>query len=130
MARVCTYTYRPGLTADCAAWVFVHSIYTGEFFFQAEDGIRGRYVTGVQTCALPISRPCSIPRTVRGSNPCEVSNMVGCPTVTPLRPVLGAGRLNVSGFQLTPASCVTRTDWVPNPDGDGCMITPAVALQK
>src|SRR6266704_2923316 len=26
------------------------------FFFQAEDGIRCRNVTGVQTCALPISR--------------------------------------------------------------------------
>src|SRR5438874_5307457 len=25
------------------------------FFFQAEDGIRVLYVTGVQTCALPIS---------------------------------------------------------------------------
>src|SRR5699024_11959164 len=25
------------------------------FFCQAEDGIRGRNVTGVQTCALPIS---------------------------------------------------------------------------
>ena len=24
------------------------------FFFQAEDGIRDRLVTGVQTCALPI----------------------------------------------------------------------------
>src|SRR5437667_1720379 len=27
------------------------------FFFQAEDGIRDRDVTGVQTCALPIYRP-------------------------------------------------------------------------
>src|SRR5207249_4738137 len=27
----------------------------GVFFFQAEDGIRDRNVTGVQTCALPIS---------------------------------------------------------------------------
>src|SRR5688572_32517520 len=27
----------------------------GCFFFQAEDGIRGLTVTGVQTCALPIS---------------------------------------------------------------------------
>src|SRR5207249_9659327 len=27
------------------------------FFFQAEDGIRDRNVTGVQTCALPISWP-------------------------------------------------------------------------
>src|SRR5690349_23536510 len=26
------------------------------FFFQAEGGIRGLYVTGVQTCALPILR--------------------------------------------------------------------------
>src|SRR5690606_40470634 len=26
------------------------------FFFQAEDGIRGFHVTGVQTCALPISQ--------------------------------------------------------------------------
>src|SRR6266496_1953909 len=25
------------------------------FFFQAEDGLRVLYVTGVQTCALPIS---------------------------------------------------------------------------
>src|SRR5207248_7091502 len=27
------------------------------FFFQAEDGIRDRTVTGVQTCALPIFGP-------------------------------------------------------------------------
>src|SRR5207244_9196396 len=27
------------------------------FFFQAEDGIRDDLVTGVQTCALPISSP-------------------------------------------------------------------------
>src|SRR5206468_9685989 len=29
------------------------------FFFQAEDGIRDLIVTGVQTCALPISSPWS-----------------------------------------------------------------------
>src|SRR5256886_4138792 len=29
-------------------------LYTGVFFFQAEDGIRDLTVTGVQTCALPI----------------------------------------------------------------------------
>src|SRR6266511_5223264 len=29
------------------------------FFFQAEDGIRDFHVTGVQTCALPISEGCS-----------------------------------------------------------------------
>src|SRR6266496_6263623 len=35
------------MTAACGS-LFV-------FFFQAEDGIRDLYVTGVQTCALPIS---------------------------------------------------------------------------
>src|SRR5204862_3534624 len=32
-----------------------HPVYAEPFFFQAEDGIRALYVTGVQTCALPIS---------------------------------------------------------------------------
>src|SRR2546430_7505161 len=31
------------------------------FFFQAEDGIRDLTVTGVQTCALPISVDCNCP---------------------------------------------------------------------
>src|SRR5437867_3360534 len=34
---------------------YCHSLNTNHFFFQAEDGIRDRTVTGVQTCALPIS---------------------------------------------------------------------------
>src|SRR5690349_13456743 len=38
------------LIAGCSS----HSKRAG-FFFQAEDGIRDLYVTGVQTCALPIS---------------------------------------------------------------------------
>src|SRR6266496_6341085 len=37
------------------------------FFFQAEDGIRDLYVTGVQTCALPIS--VEAVRSVRASDP-------------------------------------------------------------
>src|SRR5207244_616069 len=32
------------------------------FFFQAEDGIRDDLVTGVQTCALPISFPVTVER--------------------------------------------------------------------
>src|SRR3712207_9047311 len=53
------------------------------FFFQAEDGIRDIGVTGVQTCALPISRPrrrsaCrpkrpSPPSARRGSGSCPVA---------------------------------------------------------
>src|SRR5437660_3671137 len=34
------------------------------FFFQAEDGIRDGHVTGVQTCALPISEPLPPPHLV------------------------------------------------------------------
>src|SRR5690349_23037714 len=36
--------------------IFLNSLFFF-FFFQAEDGIRDLYVTGVQTCALPISLP-------------------------------------------------------------------------
>src|SRR5205823_11056772 len=35
------------------------------FFFQAEDGIRDKLVTGVQTCALPILRPADEGHAVR-----------------------------------------------------------------
>src|SRR5204862_6009367 len=34
------------------------------FFFQAEDGIRDLYVTGVQTCALPIYAIGAVARTL------------------------------------------------------------------
>src|SRR5436305_13902270 len=42
--------------------LFNSSIY---FFFQAEDGIRDADVTGVQTCALPISRAAHRPASAR-----------------------------------------------------------------
>src|SRR2546426_6441641 len=38
------------------------------FFFQAEDGIRDYKVTGVQTCALPISLWCVRGRKTRNPN--------------------------------------------------------------
>src|SRR5699024_11973822 len=38
------------------------------FFFQAEDGIRDRNVTGVQTCALPISYSSKVSRVVPGTS--------------------------------------------------------------
>src|SRR3712207_8821897 len=33
----------------------LYTLFSHSFFFQAEDGIRDIGVTGVQTCALPIS---------------------------------------------------------------------------
>src|SRR5690349_24882159 len=46
-------------------------------FFQAEDGIRDLYVTGVQTCALPISWPS--PQVMKGywNNPEETAKVLG-----------------------------------------------------
>src|SRR5476651_1179467 len=47
-----------GARAVCT-WI-VSRIRVCSFFFQAEDGIRDIGVTGVQTCALPISRGAAI----------------------------------------------------------------------
>src|SRR5690606_40290806 len=49
--------------------IFVSIFFMLFFFFQAEDGIRDFHVTGVQTCALPISRraPCPCRRPGGGS---------------------------------------------------------------
>src|SRR5256714_8722345 len=38
----------------CSYWVNLRLSLLFFFFFQAEDGIRDKLVTGVQTCALPI----------------------------------------------------------------------------
>src|SRR5699024_11344918 len=38
----------------CLSFAYLLSFLSFFFFFQAEDGIRDRNVTGVQTCALPI----------------------------------------------------------------------------
>src|SRR5256886_12323002 len=43
------------LTSVCLVLCIVDLLYYMFFFFQAEDGIRDLTVTGVQTCALPIS---------------------------------------------------------------------------
>src|SRR5438067_627070 len=53
--------YFDSLTVNAGNCGFLHciqmdtSVNAANFFFQAEDGIRFRNVTGVQTCALPIS---------------------------------------------------------------------------
>src|SRR5207253_5264888 len=53
------------------------------FFFQAEDGIRDGHVTGVQTCALPISfqtaLSCSGVSLFTG---CAASNRIALPTAS------------------------------------------------
>src|SRR6266446_7474127 len=48
------------------------------FFFQAEDGIRDYKVTGVQTCALPISAFCA-----RTSDAAPTTTTTAAPTINP-----------------------------------------------
>src|SRR5438034_1377350 len=45
-----------GRESPAGAWIGGIACRVSFFFFQAEDGIRDHCVTGVQTCALPISR--------------------------------------------------------------------------
>src|SRR6266576_5514886 len=52
------------------------------FVFQAEDGIRDLYVTGVQTCALPISWTARVAQSERSA----VSTLCPTPGTTTRRP--------------------------------------------
>src|SRR5256884_2418201 len=62
---MCLYTMI-GVVVWCVMYIWITSVLCVInvlccvlfFFFQAEDGIRDVAVTGVQTCALPISRGC------------------------------------------------------------------------
>src|SRR5688572_346875 len=71
------------------------------FFFQAEDGIRDLTVTGVQTCALPISGPGSVDgsRNTQG----RVRDLVGGPDLqrpeTDLAGISALGRRDSKGSQ-------------------------------
>src|SRR2546427_5505006 len=54
----------------------------GSFFFQAEDGIRDLTVTGVQTCALPISvEAVEAPETVEAVEASDAVELVKAPEV-------------------------------------------------
>src|SRR5260370_40228384 len=65
-------------------------------FLQAEDGIRGSSVTGVQTCALPIlhARPVELPRRRTGR---ACTNAPGRPRSRPASPRVRPARLGNDG---------------------------------
>src|SRR5690625_7599667 len=60
------------------------------FFFQAEDGIRDGHVTGVQTCALPISFDVASALEERTGAPVRIGNDVKLAGLGEAR--VGAGR--------------------------------------
>src|SRR6266853_3333814 len=85
------------------------------FFFQAEDGIRDLTVTGVQTCALPIS--------LRRSR--ETLD-VDCPVDLYLTVGVGAanaGELVVGGRGIA-FVCVEHFTGRPNPETNGLGLAP------
>src|SRR5206468_7335554 len=75
------------------------------FFFQAEDGIRDLIVTGVQTCALPISRRASTTLWISG---CWTCGGLGRGKVS--TPVAGDSKRTGS----SPKVLKHRRPWVPS----------------
>src|SRR5438445_13765419 len=84
------------------------------FFFQAEDGIRDIGVTGVQTCALPISAYLAGRAAVlRGDVPAALERLAGSEDAaagfTRARLLAAAGRTGeVAALQIGRASCRER----------------------
>src|SRR5690606_40380941 len=72
------------------------------FFFQAEDGIRDFHVTGVQTCALPISRylvtPGLRPRVSEEAARLGVPTVLGALTPTEVADAIDFGAAAVKVF--------------------------------
>src|SRR6478752_1115149 len=70
--------------------MFLHTVANRYFFFQAEDGIRDVAVTGVQTCALPISEVADPDAAVQALGP------------SPRRVFLALGRSDIGSFVQAP----------------------------
>src|SRR5699024_388617 len=92
-----------------------------DYLFQAEDCIQVRNVTGVQTCALPISyfslsasRPCSVslssPASARYSGVCVGSGVTRTPTPTPAARA-STPATTIQGHRERPAHPVQRVRW-------------------
>src|SRR5882762_9877930 len=73
---VASITFQPWLSASRLLTVLNMRVF---FFFQAEDGIRDSSVTGVQTCALPISpRDLAAAITADAQQGAHVFEAIGC----------------------------------------------------
>src|SRR3989441_2078269 len=74
---------------------FVCNVHIFFFFFQAEDGIRDKLVTGVQTCALPISASGD-----RGGDRALSCWRVHCRVHDSMRIAIGDGRREIGSALL------------------------------
>src|SRR5437868_13334919 len=82
------------------------------FFFQAEDGIRDRNVTGVQTCALPIYQTViATCGTLVAIRRCDMRRMISARSVS--RELVGGGSVWSEKGEIGRASCRERVEsWV------------------
>src|SRR5438093_2061341 len=91
----------------CCGWL-VH--WTFFFFFQAEDGIRDWSVTGVQTCALPISVNGVGPKValavVSGSSPAELRRAIAREDAARFQAIPGIGKKTAERIVLELKSVV------------------------
>src|SRR5205823_10537277 len=91
------------------------------FFFQAEDGIRDKLVTGVQTCALPIScsaQPVRSPLRDDLGVPVPTSgDLTGWAEQGVLLPIVGNLISNaiIVGIEIGRASCRERVQGAGGP---------------
>src|SRR5688572_33243580 len=76
------------------------------FFFQAEDGIRDLTVTGVQTCALPISARQDV--SCKAQDPCAECCVPPAPRDQPLAGLRGKCHRYEVYEQIGRASCRER----------------------
>src|SRR5206468_5500963 len=78
------------------------------FFFQAEDGIRDLIVTGVQTCALPISSAAPEVAAARGTVGLGRDELAGEPPAEERRGPFHRGR--TARHEIGRASCRERVE--------------------
>src|SRR6266511_1306389 len=100
------------------------------FFFQAEDGIRDFHVTGVQTCALPISTPSTTTRTPTRSTWCASANRSKLAASTPApRTSTGPSATSPSTSPRTPPTATPsqrrRSATTSTGSGPSCASRPA-----
>src|SRR5437879_13747394 len=89
------------MVSVCFTFIFTCSSFI--FFFQAEDGIRDTSVTGVQTCALPIS---ARRRRTRTGQIYKLARSGPPPASRPFPPLLS----QTGAFQIGRASCRERVE--------------------
>src|SRR5205823_8176298 len=82
------------------------------FFFQAEDGIRDKLVTGVQTCALPISADDSEQR----PRPARTAYH---------EPIVAAVQEDTDLLRLSAVECAAVEGWSPRAGGQPHRHPPA-----